>query len=166
MTKQNSVQLNTYSFTIVLDGMTTSSPDHEDKLFAAGCDDALLCAYGETLYLQFDRESESAESAINSAIKDIESAGAKVRSIQEAGYSSKADIANFAGVTRAAINKYFQNFEDHPEPVFGISTRSPLYSLPEVSSWLHRHDKIEKEKLDVSIAAREVLSTRTGIFLN
>lgn len=78
MSLKHSIQQNTYSFTIVLDGMTTSSPDHEDKLFAAGCDDALLCAYGETLYLQFDREFDSAESAINSAIKNIESAGAKV----------------------------------------------------------------------------------------
>jgi len=149
--------MKTYHFTIVLEGLTNSSPFHEDKLFEAGCDDALLCAHGDTLYLEFDREAESAVQAMESAIADVKSAGASVRSIQEGGYSSKADIASFAGVTRAAINKYSKNLAGFPSPVFGLDTRSPLYSLPEVAIWLYEHKKIEREKLEVTLVAAKFL---------
>lgn len=157
MRKYEKDTMKTYHFTIVLEVMTNSTPGHEDRLYEAGCDDAFLCAYGETLYLEFDRESTNAKHAVQSAIDNIESAGAKVRSIQEGGYSSKADIASFAGVTRAAINKYFQNLSGFPSPVFGITSRSPLYSMPEVAVWLFGHKKIEKEKLEVTLAASSIL---------
>ena len=65
---------NLYQFTLVLDGVDEKTPDLEDALFEAGCDDALINYKNGTVYLDFDREGEELECTIISAIKDIESA--------------------------------------------------------------------------------------------
>ncbi|MEX5538901.1 hypothetical protein ABFV54_27725, partial [Pseudomonas syringae] len=59
-----------YHFTIVIRDARYQLSDLEDRLFEAGCDDALLCSYNDTVYLEFDREAESAEIAIKSALQD------------------------------------------------------------------------------------------------
>mgnify|MGYP001112674886 FL=1 len=69
-----------FHFSLTLDGVTADTTGLEDALHSAGCDDALICFYGKTVYLEFDRESDNFAHAICSAISDIESAniGAKV----------------------------------------------------------------------------------------
>ena len=59
----------TYQFSLILSGVDIDTPNLEDSLFEAGCDDALINSSSRTVYLDFDRESESLESAIISAIK-------------------------------------------------------------------------------------------------
>jgi len=46
-----------------------------DDIYEAGCDDALLHMTGEEVFLSFHREAESLDSAIESAIRDIQTAG-------------------------------------------------------------------------------------------
>lgn len=60
-----------YSFTIVLDTWDTITNELEDKLYEAGCDDALLYFVGNTSRLDFDRKAESLDDAIKSAIKNV-----------------------------------------------------------------------------------------------
>ena len=43
----------------------------ENQFFEAGCDDALLCSFNNTVYLEFCREAECAEKAIKSFIKSL-----------------------------------------------------------------------------------------------
>lgn len=64
-----------YHFTILVRDANPSMEALEDRLFEAGCDDALLCFHNQTVYLEFDREAETAKNAIQSAISDIQSAG-------------------------------------------------------------------------------------------
>ncbi len=45
-----------YNFTLTLSGVTADTENLEDALFAGGCDDALLCFYGKSVYLEFDRK--------------------------------------------------------------------------------------------------------------
>jgi len=64
-----------YSFILALSGVTNQTKGLEDALHESGCDDALLCVYGKSVCVEFDREANSLNEAIASAIKDIKSAG-------------------------------------------------------------------------------------------
>lgn len=147
-----------FEFTIVLG--SSAAPhmsDLEDNLFEAGCSDALICAYGRTVYLEFCREASTAKKALISAVKDIKSAGFDVLSIEEGGYASISEMSARAGLTRSALNNYLKGKrgeKDFPHPVYGLSTKSPQFQWPEVANWLYKHKKVEKKVLDVAVAAQ------------
>lgn len=64
-----------YEFNIVIHDADFDDLNDHDKLFDSGCDDALICALNNTVYLKFTRESDSEQNAINSAINNIKNAG-------------------------------------------------------------------------------------------
>jgi len=70
-----------FSFTIVLDEINISDEMAND-LYGGGCDDALLARQGGEVTLDFDREAEDEQSAIDSAIEDVRKAGYKVRFVR------------------------------------------------------------------------------------
>lgn len=149
-----------FEFTLVLGAKASPDmPDLEDKLFEAGCDDALVCAYGSTVYLEFCREATSAKAAINSAIRDVRSAGFNILSIEEGGCASISEMSLRAGLTRSALNNYLKGqrgSKDFPRPVYGLSTKSPQFKWPEVANWLYKHQKVEKSVADVAKAAQQI----------
>ena len=152
--------MNSFFFTLVLQNAGVHLTNLEDLLFEAGCSDALICSYNSTVYLEFDRTAVSADIAISSAINDITEAGLHIASIQEGGVASMAEIANRAGLTRAAINNYSKAVRgpgNFPEPLFGLASGSPLYSWPEVAQWLYQHGKINHNLAAVSQAALQLL---------
>lgn len=125
----------------------------EDTLFEAGCDDALVCSYNQAVYLEFDREAESAEEAINSALANIRAAGFKQLVVQEMGVSSLAEMAERVGITRAAFSLYAKNKRgdgNFPPPVYGVSSGSALYSWPEVAEWLYKQGKLSQTQYEVA----------------
>ncbi|HEX7376396.1 MAG TPA: hypothetical protein VF278_04755 [Pirellulales bacterium] len=71
----NPSAIGVYSFTVILDGLVDITQDLEDRLYEAGCDDALLSCTNGVVYLEFDREAESLAEAIGSAVRDITAAG-------------------------------------------------------------------------------------------
>ncbi len=64
-------------FTLAVSGIDTTR-NYEDKLYEAGCSDALIAVVNGTLYLDFEREAPSFDQAVNSARRDVELAGGKV----------------------------------------------------------------------------------------
>ncbi len=56
--------------------------DATDALGAAGCDDCSISVHGRGLELEFDREHQSLQEAIASAIYGVERAGYVVESVQ------------------------------------------------------------------------------------
>lgn len=66
-----------FNFTIHIIDLNTSKIGLEDRLYNAGCDDALVCSSNNNFYLEFARESETLELAIESAVKSINDANAK-----------------------------------------------------------------------------------------
>jgi hypothetical protein len=70
-----------YDFSIILAGPFESPEDLADRLFAAGCDDATPGACAGVVSVDFAREAESLESAIRSAIADIQKAGYRTASV-------------------------------------------------------------------------------------
>ena len=70
-----------FSFTVYVSGISTEGA-YEDALFEAGCDDALVCVRDGELFLDFDRQAESYESAVASARRDVERAGGQVVKVE------------------------------------------------------------------------------------
>jgi len=67
-----------FSFTLQVAGIDTHKRDYEEKLYEAGCDDALIAVVKNTLFLDFDREAASYEEALRTARRDVEKAGGRV----------------------------------------------------------------------------------------
>lgn len=68
----------TYHFTVILAGVDEMSEDLAEALFEAGCDDGSPWSSGGVAAIGFDREAESFEQAVRSAIADVQKAGCHV----------------------------------------------------------------------------------------
>jgi hypothetical protein len=157
----------TFNFSLVLGGVTEDTLNVMDALFEAGCNDCLVRHYGKSLFVEFDREAQTLESAILSAIQNIESAGigAKVTSIDESVFVGLSDIAKLSGLTRQAIalfkdgkrggdNGYF------PVPAHNLSNKQSLWRWSEVAQWL-----VDNHKIDASLAVHALTIERINLAL-
>lgn len=135
---------NYYQFTLILNGVDENTTGLEDALFESGCDDALINFKNGTVYLDFDRESENIETAIISAIHDIESSTveAQVRTISAEYLLNSSAIANKTGLTRQGLSNLIKGKRgpgDFPPPLFNIDDKSPMWRWSEVASWLYNN---------------------------
>ncbi|ENU18854.1 hypothetical protein F994_02667 [Acinetobacter bohemicus ANC 3994] len=64
-----------FEFTVYIKDLKASDKCIEDRIFEAGCDDALLCSINNDLYLEFARKAQSLDLAIQNALRNIETAG-------------------------------------------------------------------------------------------
>lgn len=146
-----------YNFTLTLSGVTYATPGLEDALYESGCDDGLLCAYGQSVYIEFEREADSLDSAIASAVSNIESAGvgAIVKSVDSA-LVGLSDVAELTGMTRQAITLLKEGQRGggkFPCPVQRISGQSPLWDWSDVAHWLEKNGRL-KDHPDLATNAR------------
>ncbi len=65
----------TFTFTLVLSGVSELTDEISDALFEAGCGDALLGVRDGVVFLDFDREAPSLGEAVSSAIANVKAAG-------------------------------------------------------------------------------------------
>lgn len=75
-----------HQFTLIVENGPELTDQVTDALFEAGCDDALVGSRDGHLFLDFDREADSKEMAVQSAVSCVESAGigGHIRVIAEA----------------------------------------------------------------------------------
>lgn len=137
-----------FNFILTLSGVTSETIGIEDALYIAGCDDALICFYGKSVYLEFDREGPTLDLAIKSAITDIEraSVGAKVESVDSA-LVGLSDIAELTGLTRQAIALLKDGARgdgDFPCPVQRLKGASPLWDWACVAKWLKDNNRLNQ----------------------
>lgn len=146
-----------YNFTLTLSGVTYETEGLEDALFESGCDDALICAYGHSVYLEFDREADSLDDAIASAIDNVESAGigATVTSVDSAlvGLSDIADITEMSRQAIAMLKDGKRGNGDFPCPIQRIKGQSPLWDWADVAAWLAENGRI-KAGSELAVNAR------------
>jgi len=142
-----------YHFSVLIRDARMDGEDLEDRLFAADCDDALVCGYNQSVYLEFEREASCAELAIESALDNIRAAGFSDLVVQESGVAALSEMAARAGMTRAALSQYALNKrgDGHfPGPVYGVATGSALYSWREVATWLYQQGKLDESAYEVA----------------
>jgi predicted DNA-binding transcriptional regulator AlpA len=160
--------MKTYEFSLVLAGVNENTPNLEDTLFEAGCDDGLLCTYNNTVYIDFSREAQTYKVAVMTAIKAIESSvlNAKVISVDAGDYVGLSDIAELSESTRQSIALYKDGKRgkgDFPNPVQRLQGKQPLWRWSEVAAWLASQNKIEPEIADnalITEAFNQALESR------
>ncbi len=144
-------QHNGYQFTLVLKNVNEKTPHLEDSLYEAGCDDALINYRNGAVYLEFDREAESLEDAVVSAIKNIRSAtvDADVASVSPENLVTESEIAKRLKMGRQTVSLWIkgQRRENFPSPVMRLSEKSPLWQWHEVVVWLFESDIIKDKQL-------------------
>jgi len=71
-----------YDFQLILKEGTEITEELADSLFAAGCDDGTPGTFCGVPYISFHREGDRLESAIRSAVADVQKAGCVVERLQ------------------------------------------------------------------------------------
>ncbi len=71
-----------YEFSLILTGSPELTEEISDELFAAGCDDGSPGTCNGVFSIDFHREAQSLESAINSAIQNVKAAGQNVERVE------------------------------------------------------------------------------------
>jgi hypothetical protein len=148
--------MKSHNFTIIASGLDIAAEtDVADRLFEAGCDDATLSIQKGVMVLEFDRVARTFIAALFSAVRDVQRAGAKVERVEPDHLVSASEIASRSGLGRAAISLYASGARGRgfPHPVARVTTESPLWDWVEVSSWMHRENKLA---LSAAVQARLV----------
>ncbi len=138
-----------FNFTLTLSGITLQTKGIEDALFSAGCDDALVCFYGKSVYLEFDREASTLDVAVGSAINDIESSGLNVRvESVDSALVGLSDIADLTGLTRQAVALMKDGARGNgnfPCPLQRLKGNSPLWDWASVARWLRENNRLSEQ---------------------
>ncbi|WP_419915880.1 hypothetical protein [Candidatus Poriferisodalis sp.] len=65
--------MNTHTFTLIVDGPDLQAGELADDVFEAGCDDALLGRADGLQFADFDREADTLQDAVLTAVAELES---------------------------------------------------------------------------------------------
>lgn len=137
--------MKTYEFTLVLKNVDENTPNLEDSLYQAGCDDALINFRNGAVYLDFERQASSLEQAVMKAIIEVESSGAVVANIGPENLVTESDIAKRLNVNRQTVSLWTkeQRRKLFPKPSSKLSDRSPMWKWDEILLWGYEHGIIE-----------------------
>jgi transcriptional regulator with XRE-family HTH domain len=154
--------MKTFEFTVVASGLDPHSDNFEDRFFAAGCDDATISFQKGAIILEFARNARAFADAVRSALLDVLQAGAKPVHVEPDHLVSLSDIAERAGVSKAAVSLYAKGArgKGFPAPIARVTTESPLWDWVEVADWMHRQDKLP---LDSVIEAKVVRAANLAV---
>ena len=90
--------MTTHTFTLIVDGPDLQPDELVDDVFEAGRDDALIGRADGIQFVDFDREADTLQDAVLSAVAELESIGdITVVRLADAGLFSTADIAARTG---------------------------------------------------------------------
>ena len=127
ISEQRVMNISSYQFTLIVEGPALQSDTAIDALFDAGCDDALVGRTDAIQYLDFDRDGPNPETAILSAIADVERLpGVEVIRLAGGGLFSMVDIGTHTGRSRESIRLLVTNERSpggFPAPVTDPRTR-------------------------------------------
>ncbi len=143
-----------HDFTLVLSGITELTPEVQDALFEAGCDDATLSMCCGRPFLTFTRAAPALKDAIFSAIRDVKKAnvGAEVLRIDVCNLVTQSEIAHKIGRTRQLVHQYVTGERGpggFPPPACNVSddADSPMWYWCDVAHWLYQNNMITEEAL-------------------
>ena len=141
-----------HEFTLVLDGVTDLDEDLTDAIFEAGCDDGTPGYQAGVISIDFDREADDLESAIVSAIRDVEGADypVGVSHVEPDDFVNASEIARRMGATREYVRLLScgeRGPGGFPIPHGGVFSPSCRYSWSAVCRWLIENDYLADRQL-------------------
>jgi hypothetical protein len=140
-----------YDFALVIDGVSDLTPEIEDALFEAGCNDATFSIRYGHLFAEFSRTSMSVEEAIFSAIEDVRKTGIKVSvvCVDQCNLVTQSDIARRIKRSRQLVSQYISGERgpgNFPPPECHLGDNAPLWGWCDVSHWLAENNIIRREE--------------------
>lgn len=158
--------METYTFRVLVTDAVND--ENANRLFEAGVDDGFPESGPQGHSIGFDRESESLEAAILSAIKEVESAGFEVLRVEPDELVSAADVAERTERSRQSISSLISGVRGPggwPRPIAG-NVRSPLWRWSDVAAWFEEFDgsqEVDREAAALLAAINEVLAARRAL---
>lgn len=149
-----------YQFTLILKNVNENTPNLDDSLYEAGCDDSLINVRNNAVFLDFDRKGVSFEETVISTIKEVESASVNpiVTSVAPEDLVTMSEAANRLNKSRQVLFLWINEARrksttmPFPQPTMKLSDRSPLWKWKEIIEWLYFHNLVkEKELVDRAI---------------
>jgi hypothetical protein len=159
---------NVHQFTLVLSGIVQIDEELENRVFEAGCDDALLGVRDGVVYLDFDRRADSFEEAIVSAVRDVEGAELKTAHIEPDDLVNQSQIAERVGRTRESIRLLVSGERGpgtFPAPISGVKGSMRLWRWSRVAAWLAHEgllDEIEAKRAALVAELNAALELRNA----
>jgi len=154
--------MKTYEFSIIASGLNPEDVYFEALFYDGGCDVALVSFQKGHIILDFAREANSIQEAIDSSVENVIAVGATVDRVEPDPLVSLSEIADRVGFTRAALTNYAKGNreKDFPAPVARVTTHSPLWDWSAVAVWLFQRKKISRDDAMTAIVvatANEVI---------
>jgi len=146
-----------YTLTFSLQESGNNTEAYLDALFEAGCDDALIAVGGTgSIAIDFIRAAETAESAVQSAIAQVQLAipGAELLELKP-DLVGITDIAELANCSRQNIRKFVTDEKAFfPQP--SVSGSVPLWHFYEVGNWLINNPRVKSKPQQESIEIAKI----------
>jgi len=150
-----------YHFVIWLEGSSELTEELENRVYEAGCDDALLGLFDSRLCLEFDREADTPFDAVKSAIQDVKSAGLKIAGIGTGDHDlvTSAEAARRTGLSRANVSQLQKGIRGpgiFPRSMLKVSGR-PVWPWHKIRAWYEQRTLAKRKKAVFS--TREMTAT-------
>src|SRR5450759_346589 len=130
----------TFNFTLIVEGADLQSPEAQDALYEAGCDDATFGLVDGVQYAEFDREAGSFGQALTSAMVALRRAvpGVRVVHVEPDELVTMSEIAERLERSREGIRLLVfgeRGPGDFPPPVSHFRTSDRLWRWPDMLRW-------------------------------
>jgi len=132
--------MNSYRFTLMIEGPDLQEAAHSEALFRRGCGDAAIGRRAEAQYLDFDRVSRTFPEAVFGAIAAVEAAvpGARVVHLEPDDLVTMAEIADRTSRTRESVRLLIAGERGpggFPAPATHSLSRLRLWRWSAVAVW-------------------------------
>jgi hypothetical protein len=129
-----------YEFSVILSGIPDLTDEVLDRLYEAGCDDAMFGERDGVTFADFTRQADSLREAVITAIRDVQKAGigARVVHVEPDEFVTMSEIARRLEVTREGVRKWVLGARGpgrFPPPAGHLSQKSPLWRWTDVVNW-------------------------------
>jgi hypothetical protein len=147
-----------YSFSLVVSGFDVDDDAQVEAFYRHGCDDAMAEKRGDQTIVAFDRTSHCAESALWSAVADVEAAvpGARVLRVDD-DLVNATDIAERVDRTPESVRQLASGARGpggFPAPVGVVGNGIKVWRWADVQQWLSASGLGDDElTLPVEVAA-------------
>lgn len=154
--------------TVIATGLDPAAPDFETRLTTAGLPDATIAFQRGVVMILIAVEPATLLREVEAAALAVTRIGGTVVRIEPDPLVTQSDIAERAGLTRAAISQYLAGRRGDgafPPPIARVTADSPLYDWCRVVDWLCRHGVLGERDRHLAAALAEANRLSVGATL-
>jgi hypothetical protein len=132
--------MNLQRFSLLIFGADVLAPDNLDRLYEAGCHDAVFGTRQGMQFAEFARRADSLPAAVHSAMQSVESAvpDARVARIEPDDLVTLTEIAQRVGRTKESVRLLSEGRRGpggFPTPVAWLAAKQRIWQWSDVAAW-------------------------------